>query len=261
MTLSSNEQSELKDAKTLLESSDFTGKLFDAFGSTLEKGLEYLPKGLEKKVLSLSELALQKALDLALHTLKNDGKYKQKSSDTFHKLCVAASGSVGGAFGLSILALELPITTTLMLRSIADIARSEGENLEDIEPRLACLEVFALGGRQIIDDNLETGYYIIRAGLSNAILNASRYLAQTSVIDDAAPILVKLISRIASRFGLVVSEKMAVTVLPIIGAAGGALVNTIFMDHYQDIARGHFIVRRLERKHGEQIVKQTYEIL
>jgi hypothetical protein len=33
-----------------------------------------------------------------------------------------------------------------MLRSIADIARSEGEDLSDPEAALSCVEVFALGG-------------------------------------------------------------------------------------------------------------------
>jgi hypothetical protein len=36
---------------------------------------------------------------------------------------VAGTGAAGGAFGLSGLAFDLPVTTTLMLRSIAEIAR------------------------------------------------------------------------------------------------------------------------------------------
>ncbi|KPA14389.1 peptidase [Candidatus Magnetomorum sp. HK-1] len=261
MSLSSNDFEELKYAKNILESPGIATKLVNAFGKPVEKGMEYLPDSWEKKVLSLSESALQSGLELAMHTLKSNGLHQQKSSDTFHKLCVAASGGVGGAFGLSTLAFELPITTTLMLRSIADIARSEGENLENVEPRLACLTVFALGGNQKSDDASETGYYVVRAALSNAIINASRYITQTTVIDDAAPILLKLIANIASRFGMVVSEKMAVTALPIIGAAGGALVNTIFMDHFQDMARAHFIIRRLERNYGQEIVQKNYEVL
>ena len=47
-------------------------------------------------------------------------------------------------------------------------------------------------------------------------------------------------------------------VVPAIGAAGGAIINTLFIDHFQDMAHGHFIVRRLERKYGEAIVKEKY---
>ena len=58
------------------------------------------------------------------------------------------SGAIGGAFGFAALAVELPISTTILLRSIAEIARAEGEDLSRPEARLACLEVFALGGQK-----------------------------------------------------------------------------------------------------------------
>jgi hypothetical protein len=41
-----------------------------------------------------------------------------------HKALAAASGAVGGGFGLAALPVELPISTIIMLRSIGDIARS-----------------------------------------------------------------------------------------------------------------------------------------
>lgn len=46
-----------------------------------------------------------------------------------------------------------------------------------------------------------------------------------------------------------------------IGAASGALVNTIFINHFQDMARGHFVVRRLERRYGPELVRKTYATL
>ena len=52
-----------------------------------------------------------------------------------------ASGGVGGVFGLVALPVELPLSTALMLRSISDIARSEGHNLKDPVVQLGCLEV------------------------------------------------------------------------------------------------------------------------
>jgi len=260
--MSTKDIDELKYAKSILEDPGLPSKIVNAFGVPIEKGFEYLPDKWEENILHLSESALRSALRIAIHSLNADeASMNKKSSDVFHKLCVAASGSVGGAFGLSTLTLELPITTTLMLRSIADIARSEGEKLEEIEARLACLEVFALGGNKTTDDCTETGYYMVRAALSNALINASRYIAQTNIIDDTAPILLKLLTNIASRFGVVVSEKMAATALPIIGAAGGALINILFLDHFQDMARGHFIVRRLERIYSRDVVKEMYESL
>ena len=145
------------------------------------------------------------------------------------------------------------------MRSIADIAQSEGDNVRYIETRLACLSVFALGGRAKSDDAAESGYFAARAALATAVSEATRYLAEKGLGKAGAPALVRLISLLAARFGVVVSEKAAAQAVPIIGAAGGALVNTIFIGHFQDMARGHFIVRRLERIHGTEPVRWAYE--
>jgi hypothetical protein len=50
---------------------------------------------------------------------------------------------------------------------------------------------------------------------------------------------------------VVVSQKLAADVIPVVGALGGAAVNAAFIDHFQMLARGHFTVRRLERIYGE----------
>jgi hypothetical protein len=49
--------------------------------------------------------------------------------------------------------------------------------------------------------------------------------------------------------------------VPVIGAAGGALVNMLFINHFQDMARGHFTVRRLERIYGAHVVGAAYKAL
>jgi hypothetical protein len=76
---------------------------------------------------------------------------------------------------------------------------------------------------------------------------------------EGAPAFVRLIFKIAERFSVQVSAKVAAQAIPAIGAAGGAIINTLFIDHFQDMARGHFIVRRLERKYGKEIVEETYK--
>ena len=47
----------------------------------------------------------------------------------------------------------------------------------------------------------------------------------------------------------------------ITAAAGGALLNAVFVQHYQDMAFGHFTVRRLERKYGVEPVHRAYSRL
>ena len=91
--------------------------------------------------------------------------------------------------------------------------------------------------------------------------DSARFVANEGVSAQSAPVIARLISQIAARFGVVVSEKVAAQAAPILGAIGGATVNAAFADHFQTLARGHFIVRRLERKHGASLVAFEYQRL
>jgi hypothetical protein len=66
---------------------------------------------------------------------------------------------------------------------------------------------------------------------------------------------------VAARFGIVVSEKVAAQAIPLIGGLGGLLINTVFIDHFQDMARGHFTIRRLEKVYGKELVRREYDKL
>lgn len=258
MPIPKNALEELRRAKEILEHPGLAARLSALAGAPLDKGMALLPARLRKGVHEATEKALRKALDLAVRSL--GGKARRGSSNNFHKMAVATSGAIGGAFGIAALGIELPVSTALILRSIADIAASEGENPRDVETKLACLTVFALGSpKDSRDDAAESGYFAARSALASAVTEASRHLAQKGLAKGTAPPVVRLVSLIAARFGVVVSEKAAAQLVPVIGAAGGALVNTLFIGHYQDMARGHFIVRRLERIHGEEQVRIAYE--
>ena len=82
---------------------------------------------------------------------------------------------------------------------------------------------------------------------------------EKGLVEEGAPILVRLIAQLSSRFAASVSEKVAAQSVPLIGAAGGAAINLLFIDHFQDMARGHFVVRRLERAYGAELVRAEYE--
>ncbi|MGE5568556.1 MAG: EcsC family protein [Rhodospirillales bacterium] len=247
----------LKDAVRLLEHPGFAARLANFVGQPFEKALGSLPEKFSEPVHQSVTLAIQRALEVAVS--KMDPQVRRPSTDRKHKLLTFFTGSVGGFFGLPALALELPVTTTVMLRSIAEIARSEGEDISDPGVRLACLEVFALGGRQEGDDSTETGYYAVRAVLARAITDAAKYISERGVAEQGAPVLVRLIAAIATRFGIVVTEKAAAVAVPVIGALGAATINLIFMEHFQNIAHGHFTVRRLERTYGPDVVRAEYE--
>lgn len=250
-------KNELSAAKALLENPGLAARMTDVLGVPIEKGLAILPEKWQENVQETARLAIKKALDFAVMTM--DNRLEGKRSSRKHKIAVAASGAIGGAFGLIALAAELPVSTVIMLRSIADIAKHEGEDIKLLETKLACLEVFALGGRSRKDNASEAGYYAVRSVLASSISDAASHIAKKGITEEGAPALVRLISRIATRFGVVVSEKVAAAAIPIIGAVGGATINTIFIDHFQKMAKGHFAIRRLERIYGKEMVQKEYE--
>ena len=247
---------ELKKAKSLLENPGIAAKITNFIGKPIESGLKKLPDGWNAKIGDITQEALSQAAKAAIFTI--DDKPGESSSNLLHQLAVFATGASGGFFGLKGLVVELPVTTTIMLRSIADIARSEGESISKNDVKLACLEVFALGGSPESDDGTETGYYTVRLALAQSISDAVKFLVSKKITDKGAPILVSLISKIAERFSLQITPKTASQLVPGIGAVSGAIINTIFLDHFQDMARGHFVVRRLERKYGKQLIFETY---
>ena len=257
MGISEKDMKDLRHAKALLENPGLAAKITHVIGAPIEKGFNLLPEKWSDTVNQVTRAALEKALNFAVITM-GDGM-KHGSSDMLHKMIVAATGGTGGAFGLAALSVELPVSTTVMLRSIADIARSEGERIKEPEVKLACLEVFALGGRTTGDNAAETGYFAVRAALARAVSEAAQHIAGKRLAQEGAPAMVRFISKVASRFSITVSEKMAAQAVPVIGAAGGAAINTLFLDHFQDMARGHFIVRRLERAYSQEIVKKAYD--
>ena len=81
------------------------------------------------------------------------------------------------------------------------------------------------------------------------------------MVGEGAPVLLKFVTQVAARFGVVVSQKVAAQALPIVGALGGAAVNYAFMEHFQEIARGHFTVRRLERLFGKGAIRAEYDVI
>jgi hypothetical protein len=207
MQMTQEDRQALKDAVQRLENPGFAAKLANFVGQPFEKVVGALPDKFAVPIQQSVTAAIQRALDVAVSRM--DPESRRPPSDRRLKLLTAATGGVGGFFGLAALALELPITTTVMLRSIAEIARAEGDDIGEQEVRLACLEVFALGGRAESDDSTETGYYAVRTVLARAVTEAAKYISERGVAEEGAPVIVRLIALIASRFGIVVSEKAA----------------------------------------------------
>jgi hypothetical protein len=196
--------------------------------------------------------AVAGCLTIAIETLDERSTVPQP---LLSRALAAMTGGVGGMFGPIALPVELPLTMTLMLRSIADIGRRHGERLETAEARVACLEVFALGSAQAGGGG---DYYAARARMAPLAGEAVTAMGDSSRIDVSAPVVWRLIAEIAGRFSLLFADRVVSGLLPVLGGVGGAAYNVVFMDHFDRIATAHFLLRGLERRHGRETVVRLY---
>ena len=247
---------ELRWAYKHLEHPSLAGRLSNVLALPIEEGVALLPKQWQKRLHKVAEKSICESLSLALGTIRQGDA--SRANIYMHKFLAMGTGAVGGFFGPLTLLAELPFTTALMMRAIADIALQEGEDLSQLEAKMACVQVFALGGRTKEDEAADLGYYGLRITLG--------FYFERDILEFAAdatgphiPAVIQIIRGIAARFGVVISDTAAARMVPIAGAASGAMLNLIFMNHYQNVARGHFIVRRLERNYGVDVIKGIYE--
>jgi hypothetical protein len=172
---------------------------------------------------------------------------KLLAKDGLHMGAVGLSGFVGGALGWQGLVFELPVTTTLIMRSLLDIAREQGEEIStDSGVVEDCLFIFYHGSQTTkSDDETETGYF------------ASRLVLAESLSREGAKHFARLLAQAAARFSIPISQKTALQLVPVVGGLSGASLNLLFIKHFQTIGRAHFTIKRLEKKYGEALVKRT----
>lgn len=262
VSFSAGDRAELRAARERLENPSLAIRLSSSVGVPVEALVkqigEKVPPALADAVREASSDALEYVFLNTAKTVRGRGAPKPG----LHTAAATATGALSGFFGAQALLVELPVTTAIMFRSIIDIARAEGESPEEHATVLEAMQVFAMGsGRTAADDAADTTYYGVRLALGKTMSDALKYVAAQGAGTASAPALVRFITAVAGRFGIVVSQKAMAQALPVLGAVGGGLINTVFISHFQDMARGHFAVRRLERKYGVETVRTLYREL
>ena len=269
MNIKDNQQDykDLKMAAELLTTPSITAQISNIVGSPFEKIVEKLPTKIRNSIQEAVSSALHKAINGAVKTMDNK---PTKSSTIKHKLMAAGSGALGGVFGAPALVLEIPISTTIIMRAVADIARSEGFDVNDMETKRMCLEVFSLGGITKADDGSDTGYYFTRVALNEVMKSFNKELgkiiAKEGIVKGFSPaqvggVMAKLVEAVATKFGIVITGKIASQIVPVVGAVTGATINSLFVDYYQDMALGHFTIKRLEKKYDFEHLREEFEKL
>ncbi|MFC3174995.1 EcsC family protein [Novosphingobium bradum] len=235
-------------ATTYREAGGLVVKISNLLGNKVEDVLAKVPEGMRHVIDDASDLALRGAYLAASATQADEASdtYLNRALNYFrgerwHKVASGVSGAIGGAGGLATTAADLAATTTLIMRSIQQIAAGYGEDIATEEVRLQCLAVFGFGGPLTEDDDVETGLYGVRIALATG-----------RTLEAALKLIVP-------RFGMMVSEKVLAQAAPILGAVAGATINPIFTAYYQDMAHVHFRLRRLEGQHDPEQVRACFE--
>ncbi len=272
-TLSPNDLALLTAAKYSMEHLGWAITALNSVGSVAETGMKLMPKKALGKIQDSAKSILLGVVKANLLTIQINQTFKKPSKNTY-KGIVTGTGAVSGFFGSStglgtaIFLGEIAVTTKFLMRTIMDIARSEGEDIYSLEGQMACLEVFALGGSSKDDDGMETSYYTTRAALNSSLQKVTvsgiktaldGLLVSASAIGSKS--ISNFVSKIAARFSVLLSEKFMAQMLPVVGAATGGTINYIFVHHFQKMATAHFTIRRLERTYGEDVVKEAYDAI
>ncbi len=264
----------LREGAHFLETPGAFIRAANMLGHPIELLQDRLPDKARRAIQTATHEALKKALKVALFTIPQEAgqgkaifasaEHKVAMNSRWHELGAMVTGTFGGLFGLPSLAIELPISTALMLRSIASTAQSFGADLSSPKTQLECLYVFTLSANAP-HDAAETSYYASRLGLGKLVSEAAAFIAKHSAREafemiekGSVPVLIRLMSRIAAQFEITVSEKVISESIPIIGAAGGALINAAFTHHFNQAAKFHFGIKQLEERYGQSKIRKAY---
>jgi hypothetical protein len=265
------------EAHSFLDRPSFLLRLANSIGKPLELALHSLPLKQQEIVHNASRRALNRGLVVVTKTLPKMNhamNFKQSEQNSrrlgrWHSTAAFGVGAIGGFFGAISLPVELPLTTAIMLRSIAAIAAEFQMDLRDPSVQLECLYILSLGSAGSAPANAEesmaSAYWTSRMAFAKMSTEAAKLVVGKSAAQLASeieghsvPILVKFLSAIAARFEIVVSEKLMAEALPILGAMGGGVINAAFTNYFGEAARYHFGLRALENRYGRTTIEQYY---
>lgn len=257
LSLNDQEIAQLTNALDKLESGrGVLLRLADIMGGAVGHAVKLSSRSLgisanfQQKVQNLANSTVQRAFDVAIVGMDKKSKplnkpsHYKKIKNSAVQAMVVTSGAVGGFTGLTGMLPDISFTTLALMREIATIAQEEGEDISSEEAKRACLEVFALrsfGNSGRNNEENELGFFSARLMLRGRPM-------------------VMLMADISYQYGLSLSQKLSLQMMPVVSALCGASLNAAFLAHYRALARVHFVARRLEREHGP-LAKETIEYI
>lgn len=197
-------------------------KLLNALGTGAEGLLDRLPAPVRTGL----DGATEQALYLSLRAAEQSRRVTGDPAPWVNTAMTSVFGAAGGFAGLSGALVELPATTTLLMRAIQGAAARQGFDPAAESVRFDCVRVFAAAGPLADDDGSDLSFLSLRLTLTG-------------------PALQRLITAVAPRLSVALGQKLAAQAVPVLGAVAGAGVNYAYTRYYQQVAEVHFGLRRL----------------
>ncbi|MDO5642402.1 MAG: EcsC family protein, partial [Paracoccus sp. (in: a-proteobacteria)] len=180
-------------------------ELLDFVGGSGERLIQRLPAFMNRRIDAVVTAALQSSFRLATASRGVVGN----RGDWFNRLGTTAAGAIGGAAGIAGALIELPVTVTMIMRAILDIADEHGLDPESDEIRAEALHIFATAGPMTEDDGTETAFLTARLALTGSSLQA-------------------VLTRFAPQIAAQLLPKLGAQAVPLLGAVAGASINYTF---------------------------------
>jgi hypothetical protein len=197
-------------------------QLLTMIGGKAEQLLDRLPPAVRDKL----ETATEQALKLAMRAANTSRKAVPDQTPWMNTAVSTAMGAAGGFGGLPSALIELPATTTVLLRIIQGVAAEHGFDPSAESVQFDCIRVFAAAGPLAEDDGADLGFVTLRLTLTGGAMQ-------------------RLIATVAPRLAIVLGQKLATQTIPVLGAVAGATTNYVYSGYYREIAHVHFGLRRL----------------
>lgn len=197
-------------------------RLLTALGGRAEGLLDRLPRELRGGL----GAATERALTLSMRAAQGSRGALPDQPGWVDTALTTALGAAGGLGGLPGALVELPATTTMLLRSIQNVAAQQGFDPAAKNVQFDCIRVFASAGPLTHDDGADMSFLTLRLTLTGSAMQ-------------------KLIAGVSPRLATALGQKLAAQSVPLLGAVTGAGTNYLYTRYYQQMAQVHFGLRRL----------------
>lgn len=214
-------------ARRYLDASGLGMEIMHVVGSGAEGLVDKLPGFVRGRLDRITRAALNRAFS----TASGSRRLLRDRGEWFNRMASTVSGAAGGVGGFAGALIELPVTITLLLRAMLDIAAEHGLDTDSEEVRMECLRIFAAAGPMAEDDGTDLGLLAARLSITGQSLQG-------------------LISKVAPKLSVSMGQKLAAQAAPVFGAVVGASINYTFTRYYQELARVHFGLMRLSHETG-----------